>query len=370
MNSHDSTLVVDDMMRDYDSDELDEDEAWRLLMEEDKEIETQIVQLVRRETLLTWVKVDLLDGSVMEVEAVVDTGSVLSFLSAQALRTCSPALLKQVESCAVRVHGISGEDIDVLGTLTLPCVVAERAVCHKFVVAEIVEPVLLGVDFMSLHRATWDWEVGDLIYQTELEALDTNACRVMTAEELPPSSTMCLKVKLGGQPPNGEPVYLEAFEYTPTGIVVEDVIDVACDGTARIIIENRTDFPFALPPGMLMGGWEPLTEPVTFANETYWEYPTQTLCGAVGSEKEMDPDLLAELQATLPPEQNDVSVADRAAMLRLFQKYRDVFALKSMELGRTDLVEHEIDVGDSSPIRVPPRRIPIHKMETVGKGSQ
>ena len=47
-------------------------------------------------------------------------------------------------------------------------------------------------------------------------------------------------------------------------------------------------------------------------------------------------------------------------MMNVFQEFQDVLALKSTELGRTNLVEHEIDV-----VRLPPRRIPLHKVSAV-----
>ena len=61
-----------------------------------------------------------------------------------------------MEEYPVRIHGITGEEVTVLGTLTLPCMVAGKAVEHQLVVADIVEPALLGLDFMRTHRATWD----------------------------------------------------------------------------------------------------------------------------------------------------------------------------------------------------------------------
>jgi len=43
----------------------------------------------------------------------------------------------------------------------------------------------------------------------------------------------------------------------------------------------------------------------------------------------------------------------------------DVFAKSSADLGRTNIVQHTIDTGDSKPVRQPPRRIPIHKRPLV-----
>ena len=39
-------------------------------------------------------------------------------------------------------------------------------------------------------------------------------------------------------------------------------------------------------------------------------------------------------------------------------EFADVFALDQHQVGTTDLVNHVIDTGDSSPIKQSPRRVP------------
>lgn len=41
----------------------------------------------------------------------------------------------------------------------------------------------------------------------------------------------------------------------------------------------------------------------------------------------------------------------------LIAEYRDIFALKPEELGRTGLVQHRIDTGDDPPVRQRPYRV-------------
>ena len=115
---------------------------------------------MKRETLLTVIVVDFLNGEVLETEAIVDSGSALSFLSLVAVQKCAPDLLDKVGHYHTRVHGVTGAAVKVVGAIELPCEVAERAVLHEFVIADIVEPVLLGVDFLRRHQATWDWLIG------------------------------------------------------------------------------------------------------------------------------------------------------------------------------------------------------------------
>ena len=48
-------------------------------------------------------------------------------------------------------------------------------------------------------------------------------------------------------------------------------------------------------------------------------------------------------------------------------KYQNVFAKSKYDLGRTTIVQHEIDTGDHPPIKQAPRRMPLAKKEVVRK---
>ena len=81
-----------------DSEELTEDEAWQLLLDQKGELHNQeepvIVCLVRKETIVTNVVLDILNAEVIETKAVVDTGSAMSFLSSETVQRCAPELLE------------------------------------------------------------------------------------------------------------------------------------------------------------------------------------------------------------------------------------------------------------------------------------
>ncbi|CAH8585581.1 unnamed protein product, partial [Dicrocoelium dendriticum] len=56
-------------------------------------------------------------------------------------------------------------------------------------------------------------------------------------------------------------------------------------------------------------------------------------------------------------------VTDEQTLKRLkdvLRNHSDAFAWRSTDLGRTNLVKHRIDTGDAIPIKIPPRRIPLH----------
>ena len=57
-------------------------------------------------------------------------------------------------------------------------------------------------------------------------------------------------------------------------------------------------------------------------------------------------------------------------MSQLLVEYQDIFAKDSSDLGRTDKIKHRIDTGDTPPIKLRPRRIPIHLREEARRQTQ
>lgn len=54
-------------------------------------------------------------------------------------------------------------------------------------------------------------------------------------------------------------------------------------------------------------------------------------------------------------------------LCHVLEEYQDVFSSSKMDIGCTSLIHHNIDTGDSPPIAVAPRRIPIALEEKVDK---
>lgn len=74
-----------------------------------------------------------------------------------------------------------------------------------------------------------------------------------------------------------------------------------------------------------------------------------------------------EVSECVKPGEKDITVNDlyvtlnqteRESIMKVLNKFRKVFAFNDNELGRTNLVDHSIDTGDSKPIHLRPYRIP------------
>ena len=60
-----------------------------------------------------------------------------------------------------------------------------------------------------------------------------------------------------------------------------------------------------------------------------------------------------------------VAGGQRTALKTFFDEYADIFSSGPADLGRTDVVKHQIDTGDSPPIKQVPRRVTLHQQEVV-----
>ena len=343
----------------------DEEGVVTALNDETYDPDIVIVPLVRKKTLLTRVKIDLLNGEVMEGEAVVDTGSVLSFISQEAVEKCAPELLQKVEPSAIMITGISGERVKSSGYIHLPCRIAGRVVSHRFVVAGIVEPVLIGVDFLKCHQATWDWTTGDLVYQDTNHVSTKHSCCLLTAQEIPAESVACLRVSLSEGCLTSRRLLVEGLSGIRSGLVVADSLNEITDDSVAVLVENRSGHSQWLPEGSILGHWTPIEDEDQVITVSECEVVEEQ---SVPKNCSPDCDFLAEMETVIPSVVKDeLSSENVNASMKLFKDFRHIFALKSAELGRTDWVVHQIDVGESNPIKLPPRRIPLHKVDAVEK---
>ena len=135
-----------------------------------------------------------------------------------------------------------------------------------------------------------------------------------------------------------------------TGLTVEDaVINAPRSGVAQIVVSNRSGFIQYAPTGACLGEAEtaqvlPVSEPgESTPNRAQIVTVKQTTSETEAWRREK---LLETIE--LPP-------------------HHDVFSLEDGERGETDLVHMEIDTGDASPRKQPPRRMPFAVRQEVAR---
>lgn len=97
--------------------------------------------------------------------------------------------------------------------------------------------------------------------------------------------------------------------------------------------------------------------------ESYYEKEIVSVCHSelsTTADDQMLPDYLKDL---LERSSNNLTAESSANLARLLCKYQSVFAKSSDDLGKTNLVQHQINTGNAAPIRQPPRRLPFGKRQ-------
>ena len=108
-------------------------------MPENIGVEEVIAHAAQSKILEVPVHVDLQDGHMMQVMALVDMGSYVSFIRQEVLEQLGPHLLQNLTPFKPRVQRISGEVIPVRGSLSLMCSIAGCIMVHEFMMAWIVK---------------------------------------------------------------------------------------------------------------------------------------------------------------------------------------------------------------------------------------
>ena len=116
--------------------------------------------------------------------------------------------------------------------------------------------------------------------------------------------------------------------------------------------------------------WQPSQSP-TDSEESGHEYDEHhDVCATsengsidlqVQARRHLDEDTEKILELAAP----GVTGTERDRLADLVRSYRDVFALTDAELGRTNLVTHRIDTGDTGPIKIPPHRTSLAKIPII-----
>ena len=90
------------------------------------------------------------------------------------------------------------------------------------------------------------------------------------------------------------------------------------------------------------------------------EIPTMPALEEELGKKEEDP-----IQLLLQAVDSSVSDSEKTELAVLLQKYRHVFSQGPLDMGRTDVVQHEIDTGDSKPVRQALRPQPLAMLPMI-----
>ena len=221
----------------------------------------------------------------------------------------------------------------------------------------LTKQVILGSDFLGRNKALIDFReatlrVGKHVFQMEGRDKTASECyllKTLGRVELKPQASTLFPCKVSSQVPSGS--YLvrmidtaEGFCDQPGIAIANAVVQVTDSTQVNILAVNETGGRQVIPRHAVIATLESVPES---------DIDSITVVP--------DLDRVADAQ----PQAVDLDVENAQQLSDLIDRYPDVFANSDLDLGSTDLVECNINTGDTAPIKQRPYRTPFLQRSVV-----
>ena len=325
-------------------------------------------------------------------KGLVDTGASRSCISERTYHNLD--LPQSVELCEVQVSSATGTPIEVVGTVECRITLGNNHYLHNFIICRnIKRAMIIGLDFLKRFRIQTGWTEGGEFQivspmNETVEAIKVyHRCptvRLKYPMTLAPRSLTIVKgtTTLG---PKNKSKYCES---TPNPHLMSEFPNlVMLPMLHHTNISGETDVPvcvinLGMDPikvrearivGLMkeedMSGKEITTETnqetVFEVEDTYQSKPS----GEWDSENEtqhggfiVSP---ADISTRNKPKLEDAEVTEewKGQFEDLFKKYENIFSSSSADIGKTPLVQMDIDTGESPPISQRPYSLALKHVE-------
>lgn len=297
----------------------------------------------------------LIHGSVngTDCRMTLDTGASRTIVKPKLVETA----MRRKKSIDCRLLSASGQQIPVLGEVSVTMQVGEVTYTHNVIVAEIMDDCILGLDFMKKHDCRIDVTNGILkCGKEEIFILGGPVGKVTCLKKIiiPGRTQAELLVKLPRVGKN-EKNRCVLIEDTPCKTTTQKLLAartlVKGNTTATVRVVNLEDHEVQIKEGDVVGRCE----------EAVWMRKCQSTPSS-GAAKAKNSFAVSEL---LEGCKSNLTYSQNVKAKNLLQRFADVFSSQEGDLGRTSLVQHKIDTGNEGPIRQRARRIPIAKEREV-----
>lgn len=300
-----------------------------------------------------------------ESMVLVDSGAALSVIPKQVWLIATNGGSELMEHSG-NVSAANGGGMGVVGRWQTVCQFEALALVAEFLVADIPsQDILLGFDFLSKYGAVIDFgeqtcrimgKSLPLVVPKDSERPQPVAVQSDTV--IPPRS----EAIISGVVRNGFCEHAEGFLEPATSlskhcdILVARVVCRVENGVVPVRVINVTEGPLPLKKGMRVG---------TLFTDIEVEKAGPEV-GRGGGKGEPAPAWsVGALLSQFGIQERGLGSVEMRSVHELLQRHLPVFSTGDNDLGRTHLTWHQIDTGEARPVKLPPRRVPLHLQSEV-----
>ena len=297
----------------------------------------------------------------------------------------------ELQPCNLKLIDVNEQEVSVAGQVELELRVGCERMMHLFVVADIVNTILLGFDFLKRFRCSLDFDrmqlkvgrstvdfvtdsrnasqykrvglcevLGDITSGDAVESTtprSTCESRVPTTVEVLAAIRSSLDEQRGSE---GESKPEQISDVTDASAYhARYVSSETTKGTDRERVSEAVGARHADACAVEFCVSAEPSVSTQSTPESVAENQTVVNCESLSTER------VAALRSLLSDCSATLSADQQQKVWRLLVEFADVFSLDETDIGRTDLIKHRIETTDSVPVKIPPRRLPIAKRDLV-----
>ena len=287
---------------------------------------------------------------------LIDTGSSVTIVSKSLYERVNTGgiLNKDVN---ITLFSASNNEISILGTQEFSLSIGEHSYVHETVIADL-ECIsgIIGIDFLvkydgAIHFKARSLQLGGTTVKLIPEP--TNICakvRLCETVTVTPGSECILKGYIDGSyEASSGLVEPERFVQNKGLMMARSLVDTRKKETMFSVM-NLTDKNVKLHQNTIVG-------------------KVQTVCDVHSdwsSDSAQPSDMLpAHLTGLVDDLPTSLSESEKERVVSLLISFSDIFKGPTQPLSGTDIVEHTIDTGDATPIKLPARRVPLKKKPII-----
>ena len=320
--------------------------------------------------------------------ALIDTGATKSCMSESYYRTLHLDSIRSVVDA--RVGSAAGGGLSPLGIVNCSLKLGNTTFDNDFMVCQnLTRPLILGKDFLMGNHITVGYaENGGCVlgFQREemvaaLDSINVPQLKTSTSVQLPGRTLAVIRVRGELGPERTGQIYEvhpggELSDKYPNIYVVPMIhgVDTCVPDGVPVVIVNFSFGDVSISGGEVMGFLQGQFMDISEIRTEASAGPSPVGMGEDGdmSQDQEERRFVAspagiEIHGRVDLQDAEVSDGHRQAFGDLCHEFKDMFSVDSGGVGKTPLVEMEIDAGDGPPIAQRPCALPLGHAEWVQK---
>lgn len=295
-------------------------------------------------------------------DLLLDTGAQVSVVSKEFWQKATNGGSELVPYLG-KVSVADGGQMNIVGKWSTVCQIEALALATDFLVADIpLQEIILGTDFLRKFGAVIDLNTRCCTLMGKSLPLQlgnvNNKTRTVSVRQdviVPPRTEVIIPGSVEGVGPECMEGMLEPSDRLVTEVLVARVLCRVEKGMLPLRVINVTSEELILRKGMTIG---------TLCTDVQIGDSAVNYLGSLKDSVEQ-PWTAEVLLQNLGLNNRGLEPTQLQAVQELLSNYLTVFSKSDTDLGRTHRTLHQIDTGDAKPIKLAPRRVPLHLQQEV-----